>query len=362
MTSHAVKILDVVGKIYASIRYSFETVATIVQIRESLYERGLWADNSIYHKFIASVANNEIITQDHPEWIELARRTDNPADAIKNKESHIRDMLANGIREPLEIFYNDDGLYYYHGFHRPCVAEHLKMEKIRVRNHLCSNTLARVANGLFNIYEGDYKYYIYQPLQIPAFSFCTLFNPNIGSKTNAITQHIHKDLPFVDFGAHLGYVAKTLRRDGYSGIAVEVDKRLIDLQEDNKKLTGTAAIYDTSGSMESYMTANTGPCVGIFCSILHHFFKAKSETLNTTIIPWMQTNCVQAFVEHDFPYEKTTEEIRLKYWEDAGFNARPIFTELDGQKRTIFKLTNKTVPYKRLRFDEDAVMIISDHI
>jgi hypothetical protein len=213
---------------------------------------------------------------------------------------------------------------------------------------------------LFSIYEGDYQYYIYQPLWIPAFSFCTLFNPNIGSKANAIAQHIHKDLPFVDFGAHLGYVTQTLCRDGCNGVAIEIDKHITDLQEDIKKLTGIAVPYNTHTSMEGYMAANTGPCVGIFCSILHHFFRSKSESLTSIIVPWMQTNCVQAFVEHDFSYENTTKEIRMKYWEDAGFNTRPIFVELDGQRRTIFKLTNKSLPHRRQNFDSDAVMIINN--
>jgi hypothetical protein len=76
----------------------------------------------------------------------------------------------------------------------------------------------------------------------------------------------------------------------------------------------------------------------------------------------MQANCVQAFVEHDFHYEKTTLEARLAYWDSKNFVVRPIFTETDGQLRTIFKLTNKSLPYRTLRFDEDAVMIVDNRV
>ena len=340
---------DIVKKIFSSIQYSFNISLPLNQLEEIIYENKL--NYEAFYQFAKSVLENEPINRDHIEWKILSLRTDNIQRAIDEKIATIKDISSNGIREPVEIFYDDGGPFYYHGYHRLGVAKYLNLEIIPVKIHLCSQNLLTIANTLFNIYQEDKKHYLYQPLTIHPFSLLPLFNPNISNKTNAIAFHLHKDIPFVDFGAHLGYVTRNLHLMGFHGIAIESNTSLLDLQPILEKFGYVHIDYDKCNSVEKYMTDNNTFCSGIFCSFLHHYFKSRRTELEEVVVPWMQKNCIQAFVEHDFNYENTNKEEQLSYWESKEFIARPIFVELDGLKRTIFKLTNKALPH-RASWDE----------
>lgn len=251
------------------------------------------------------------------------------------------DISVNGIKEPVQLYYYDDTKFEYHGYFRLAIADLLGIEKLKIEISTDNENLIQIANILFNIYEGDLKFALYQPIENPFFALCPVQNKDIDNKVNAIKNNLDNDLLSLDFGSNNGYLSRQLTKDNYKVMAIDTDKKMYELQ-DLFSAIGLKQIDFINGTIEGFIVLTPElECNVVALGLFHHYFETPElfNILENVITKWIAINVDTLIVEHRFQqkyYKQLNEEDYKKYWIDkCEFKSCNTIYETDNS--TIFK-------------------------
>lgn len=216
------------------------------------------------------------------------------------KEATVRDIAANGVREPLDLFFGNRGLAYCHGYHRLAVALELGLESVPVRAHLVDAELAELAARLFGIYQGDLRFTLYQPVDHPFFALFPVQEANAcwAEKVAAVVGAVSGWAgPVVEVGAHLGGLTRALRSAGVDARAVDVDPLYLSLQPLLEAVGCPPIPYERRALAD--LVSEAGPVRLVLMGLAHHLLGKPDlwASMQADVLPWMRRAVPELVVE-----------------------------------------------------------------
>ena len=341
------KQVDYINKAYSSIRERF-TVDADFKALLSLVDggRGRSIIATPVQLFIDDAISGRSVSEGHPYYKRCSLYNRDIPKTISNRIVHIKDFKKNGILTPVEILINNLGIVLVHGHTRINYAFYAKLPTLKVDICLCTEDLVEIKSFLDRQYPSR-KNVTYQPIASPAFAFHRILNNQLPIKVGAIATRIKGGSSFIDFGCHLGYATREMNRLGVKGFGVEYQERYISMAR-TIEAVGERQAWIKHQRIEDYVARND-PISGhvpIFLSVIHHFLKTPHglEVFTGKIIPWIQRNCPQAFVEHHYEdhYPVKNDCDAVGFWQSHGFRAERIDYSPDGKywlNRSLFELS-----------------------
>lgn len=242
------------------------------------------------------------ITPEHPycreEWMQIPPET--WAWARDYKRATILDIQKRGVQEPVELFFNNQGLVYFHGYHRLAAALEVGLTSIPARAYLVSEELAQLAEKLFGIYKGDFQYTLYQPVDHPFFTLYPVqaANTHWTEKVATVTR-VASVWPgqVIEVGAHFGMLTRELRACGVAAEAIDIDSSYLELQPLFEAI-GLAPVPYTRKGIQDLVT-ESGPVRLVMMGLMHHLMGKMDlwAMMKTKVLPWMQKAVPEMVVE-----------------------------------------------------------------
>lgn len=242
------------------------------------------------------------ITLEHPycqeSWMRFPQET---WESVRDyKRATVLDIRRRGVQEPVELFFNNQGLLYYHGYHRLAAALELGLKSIPARAYLVSEELAQLAEKLFSIYKGDFQYTLYQPVDHPFFKLYPVqaANAHWTEKVATVTR-VASVWPssVIEVGAHFGMLTRELRACGVDAQAIDIDSSYLDLQPLFEAIGLAPVPYTRKGIQE--LVTEPGPVRLVMMGLMHHLMGKMDlwAMMKTKVLPWMQKAVPEMIVE-----------------------------------------------------------------
>lgn len=220
--------------------------------------------------------------------------------ALAAKRDAILSIAHDGLREPVDAYFTNRGLAYFHGYHRLAVALELGLPTVPVRAHLDDAELAELAARLFGIYQGDLRFTLYQPIDHPFFVFFPVQEANAcwAEKVAAVVGAVSGWAgPVVEVGAHLGGLTRALRSAGVDARAVDVDPLYLSLQPLLEAVGCSPIPYERRALAD--LVSETGPVRLVLMGLAHHLLGKPDlwASMQADVLPWMRRVVPEAVVE-----------------------------------------------------------------
>jgi len=268
---------------------------------------GVTLDIPDHRLFARSILAGEEVSAAHPYyqgyfqsfqklgWVETWEA------ALSRRTEAILDIRERGVLEPVELFFDNDGIAYYHGYHRLAAALELGLQSIPARLHLITDHLSQLAQVVFSQYTGEFKYSLYQPIEHPFFS---LFPQQIANacwdqKVAILTEATRGwSGRIVEVGAHFGMMTRALQQAGLHVEATDLDAHYLNVQPLLEGVGQTPIRY-TRISLQEFARTTEEPVRLIMMGLMHHLMGKADlwEAMQGTVLPWMQQWVPEMVVE-----------------------------------------------------------------
>lgn len=264
--------------------------------------------------------------------------------ALKSKQDVIRGIAADGVREPVDAYFTNLGLAYFHGYHRLAAALELGHAEIPVRAHLVDAELAELAARLFGIYEGDLRFTLYQPVNHPFFRLYPVQPANAAwsAKVAAVIGAAASWSGLViEVGAHTGSLTRALRAAGVYALATDVDPLYLELQPLFEAIGLGFVPYVRRGIQD--LVSDPGPVRLVIMGLAHHLLGKPDlwASMRADVLPWMRRAVPEAVVELSLlptylggpaAVALTSDDEVQAFWAGYGYEARRL---VDGTMRRV---------------------------
>lgn len=259
------------------------------------------------------------------------------ADVCAMRQTAFESIRDEGIRSPIEMFFDDGGFVYLHGHHRLAFAKRLGIEKIPCTVHACSSSLAALAARVFSLYSDNRRMTLYQPLEHSAFKLFPVQECNRlwDSKVAAIGAVAKGWAQCVEVGAHFGGLTRALHMVGVRSMAIDSARFHREIQP-FLEATGHAAIPYATMKIEDLARAGLHERL-VMIGLWHHYLGDPMlwETARRELLPWMR-DClpemiVEMSLEQSYMGEAAARPVvsmsdACAFWRSWGFDARCIFS------------------------------------
>jgi len=263
----------------------------------------------------------------------------------------IFNMRDRGIQVPVEVFCNDEGIVYFHGYHRLAVALELGFGTIAVKVCIITTDLAELARRLFSIYQGDAQYTLYQPVDHPFFQLFPIQAANScwAEKVRVCTEATAGWAgEVIEVGAHFGMLTRALRKAGLDIRATELLHGYSTLQPLFEATGHDPIPYEVIGIQK--LAEREGPVRLVMLGLMHHLI-GKADLwamMESKVLPWMQKWVPELVVEMSLLPKYLGKEAAVvvesdedveAFWNRYGYTSRRLME--GSMKRVTYLVTRR---------------------
>lgn len=278
------------------------------------------------------------IPTDHP-YHRYYKRADSLAgwewgDLLAYRARTVFSIKEDGIKLPVEAFFDDDRLVYFHGFHRLTAALELGIEQVRLRAYVSGDFLPALTDRLLSLYPGDeHRHTLYQPVDHPLFRLLPVQGANAAWEEKvAAVLGVAGDWPgkVVEIGAHFGMLTRALRAAGVDAEAVDIGSVYLELQPLFAGIGLAEIPYRLASAVA--LAREDQPCRLVMMGLAHHFTGSPAlwPDFRDVVLPWMRRRVPEAVVEMSLlamyqgepaAVPMTSDEDVAAFWSEHGFAA-----------------------------------------
>ena len=300
----------------------------------------------------ASISTEHVYHQKY--WVRTTRGM--PWDAMLGyRARNILSMRGDGITEPVELFFDDKGCVYYHGYHRLATALELGLQSMPVKAYVLGDALHDLSQRLFSIYKGEFTHTLYQPVAHPFFRLfpVQLANSMWEQKVAAVQKAVRSwEGEIVEVGAHFGMLTRALRNAGIDIRATDCSQFYVDIQSLFEGIGLEPVPYEQQ-SIQA-LAQQERPVWLVIMGLMHHLVGKPDlwTTMEATVLPWME-RCVQGMVvemslldhylKKDAAVTVTSDADVDVFWRRYGFTSQRL---VEGSMR---RVTYLVLPVKKER-------------
>lgn len=272
-------------------------------------------------------------------------------DWVESRARTILDIRRNGVLTPLEVFFDNSGEVYFHGFHRLVTSLEMGFHTIPVHARLLTPELADLAHRLLSIYPDPDRHTLYQPVPHAFFQLLPVQIANEAwvEKVSVLTDATRGWTGrVVEIGAHFGMLSRALRTAGVPIVATDILASYQDLQPLFESIGLAPIPYKVCGIQD--LADEEGPIHVVSMGLMHHLLGNPDlwGMMQFKVLPWMQRNVIEMVVEMSLlptylggpAAVVTTSDADVEvFWSSYGFTSRRI---LEGaMQRVTYHVTRR---------------------